>query len=312
MSERLPKASDRSRLLRLAGTLISLSLLVYLFSRQWGSIIAAFSDLSIGILIGCQVLMVISRVAVGTRWYVLLHTANLDVTWGQSQKITFGGLFASNFLPTTIGGDVVRLLGAVQNNLSGSTSTASLIVDRLVGMVGMLLMLPLGLGSLWSWCEIQTTSSISISPIFPTMRMISKWWNQSVDLLQRVWHSLNLWRSKPLALAKALIFSLIHQACIYAIITLLLIDLGESLSYWVVAGFWSFIYFITLIPISINGYGVQELALTFFFTQVAGISEPAALAVAALVRLTQMIASIPGALFLPGIMAGAHQKDSYE
>jgi hypothetical protein len=109
-------------------------------------------------------------------------------------------------------------------------------------------------------------------------------------------------------LTLALVFTLIHQACIYGIITLLLSDLEEPLTFWMVAGLWSFIYFITLLPISINGYGVQELALLFFFTQVASASEPAALAVATLVRLTQMFASLPGALFLPSIMAGAPKR----
>jgi uncharacterized membrane protein YbhN (UPF0104 family) len=81
-------------------------------------------------------------------------------------------------------------------------------------------------------------------------------------------------------------------------------DLGEPLPFWQIPGIWSFIYFVTLLPISINGYGVQELALTFFFSQVAEVSESSALAVAVLVRTIQMLASLPGAAFLPSIMTG--------
>jgi len=45
-------------------------------------------------------------------------------------------------LPTTIGGDVLRLAGAVRLGLSTSLAAASLVVDRLVGMTGMVLMVP--------------------------------------------------------------------------------------------------------------------------------------------------------------------------
>ena len=55
---------------------------------------------------------------------------------------------------------------------------------------------------------------------------------------------------------------------------------------------------------------MQELSLTFFFSQVAGIPEPAALAVAALVRIVQMLASLPGALFIPAIMAARTKRNA--
>ncbi len=75
------------------------------------------------------------------------------ISFRQSLRITFAGLFASNFLPTTIGGDVVRLAGAIQYELDAATSTASLVVDRLVGMAGMAMMVPFSLPSLMSYRE---------------------------------------------------------------------------------------------------------------------------------------------------------------
>ena len=308
MIEKLPGKANRSRLLRWGGTLLSLALLVYLANRQWGAILEAFTDLSFTTLMSCLGIMFVSRIAVGSRWHALLLATDLKVTWWQSQKITFAGLFASNFLPSTIGGDVVRLLGAVQSNLSGTISAASLIVDRLAGMLGMALMLPLGLAPLWGWYVSQYRILENPDSILFTAGMVSKGFQRVQDWVQRFWQAFKLWQSKPLSLIFALVFTLVHQACIYGIITFLLIDLGEPLSFWVVAGLWSFIYFITLLPISINGYGVQELALLFFFTQVVGVSEPASLAVATLVRLTQMFASLPGAFFVPGIMAGTPKE----
>jgi len=80
--------------------------------------------------------------------------------------------------------------------------------------------------------------------------------------------------------------------------------MGEEVSLWLIAGLWSATYFITLLPISINGMGVQELSMAFFFSSIAGISPSSALTLALLMRVIQMLASLPGVLSLPDIIAG--------
>jgi hypothetical protein len=57
------------------------------------------------------------------------------------------------------------------------------------------------------------------------------------------------------------------------------------------------------VPISINGLGVQELLLYYLFANVGGISLTASLMLAVLMRVIQMAASLPGALYLPSILA---------
>jgi hypothetical protein len=63
-------------------------------------------------------------------------------------------------------------------------------------------------------------------------------------------------------------------------------------------------YFVTLLPISVNGLGVQELSMTFFFTTFGGISAASGLTIALFMRFLPMIASLPGAIFIPGMLAG--------
>ena len=74
-----------------------------------------------------------------------MYSAGTGITLRQSTHLTFAMLFASNFLPTTIGGDVVRLAGALRLGFDQAISVASLVVDRLVGMTGMAMALLLGL-----------------------------------------------------------------------------------------------------------------------------------------------------------------------
>jgi hypothetical protein len=58
-----------------------------------------------------------------------------------------------------------------------------------------------------------------------------------------------------------------------------------------------------LIPVSVNGLGVQELSLTLLLSRVGGLSHSESLTVAILIRALFLMSSLPGAYFLPSILA---------
>ena len=78
--------------------------------------------------------------------------------------------------------------------------------------------------------------------------------------------------------------------------------MNDPVPYWLIGGLWSLVYFVTLIPVSINGLGVQEVAITFAFSTLGGASEQSSLTLALLIRTLFILASLPGAIFLPGIL----------
>jgi len=84
-------------------------------------------------------------------------------------------------------------------------------------------------------------------------------------------------------------------------------SVGEDIPYWTIAFLYSLSYLATLIPLSIGGLGIQEMSITYLFSNFAGVSMQAALALAVLNRLAFVINSLPGAFFLPSILK-EHQK----
>ncbi|TLN09842.1 flippase-like domain-containing protein, partial [bacterium] len=132
--------------LRWAGTIVALGLLVYLLTQQgWDEFANAIQAIPAWAFLAAFACLFASRLTTIGRWLTLLRSAEVDISARDAFKLVFAGLFASNFLPTTIGGDVVRLAGALQLRLDAGIVTASLIVDRLVGMAGMATLLPLEL-----------------------------------------------------------------------------------------------------------------------------------------------------------------------
>jgi uncharacterized membrane protein YbhN (UPF0104 family) len=308
MTERQQKLSIYT-LIRWVGTILAFGLVVYLLYQQgWDQIWGAVRQIGVerfAIAIG---LMIVSRFMMVGRWYVLMVSSEEKFTLVDGLKLTFAGLFANNFLPSTVGGDVVRFAGAVQAGYDGVISAASLIVDRLVGMFGMALALPIGLYRAFqvpnpfaSYTNLDVHMFAGFLPV-SVISFMEKIRDKGKALLKRLLEAVALWIRQPRALLSSLLFTLFHMVCFFGILWVLLDGMNDPVPYWLIGGLWSLVYFVTLIPISINGLGVQEVAITFAFSTLGGASEDSAVILALLFRTLVMLASLPGALFISGIL----------
>jgi len=290
--------SKRS-ILRIIGTISALGLVIYLIWRNWTGFLDALGSLPVPLLLLLLTIALMSRFLVTLRWFILLRLTYPELCFFTVLKLSFVGLFSTNVLPSTIGGDVVKLGGAVQFGLESSDVTASLIVDRLVGLATMASFLPIGIFSLF---QNQTLSKIMMGSI--AGEFFAKIWQRTLDFLIRVKKALTLWLKQPKHLMIAAICSYGHMACTFAMVSLILSSLGETVPFLRVGGLWVLVYFITLIPISINGLGLQEFSLSLVFTNYAGVSDANSLVLALLMRVLFMTASLPGALFFPEVLTG--------
>jgi uncharacterized membrane protein YbhN (UPF0104 family) len=284
---------NRQRLIQVVGTILAIVLLIVLISEEgWDEVVAAVGKIQLVNLLWVAILFFISRIAVVARWHVLLKSGGVDIRFKDSALMTFTGLFASNFLPTTIGGDVLRLAGAMQMGFDRAVCLASIAADRLIGMLGMFMVAPLGLVYAWN-----------VLPANPFDASFLAFLRKPIAFLKRTFLTFSIWLKKPGSLLLSLLFTWIHMLCWFGSIYLFLNDLGHHVSFWMIAGLWSLTYFITQIPISISGYGLQELSFTFLFSHVAGVTPAACLTVSVLIRAYQVFTSLPGVFFLPSALA---------
>jgi hypothetical protein len=292
---------NRRLLLQLTGTLLAIFLIFLLVREEgWDEILVALKAIQLTDLLLVAVFFAISRFATAARWHVLLRSGGVDIPFRDSLSLTFTGLFASNFLPTTIGGDAVRLGGIMQMGFDRAVCLASLAVDRIIGMLGMSMAAPLGLAYAWNTLFGGAASALGM-PAFL---------RRPLDFLKRTLNSFSLWIKKPGALLLSLSFTWVHMLCLFASISVFVSGLGTPVSFWMIAGLWSLTYFVTLIPISINGLGLQELSFTFLMSNVAGLSAQNSLTIAILIRAYFMFSSLPGAAFLPSTLANMTNRKS--
>ena len=267
---------NRQLLLQLAGTVLAIVLLFLLLreeKEEGRRMLAAMREIKMVDLLWVALLFTISRIAVTYRWHVLLRSGGLNIHFKDSLALTFMGLFATNFLPTTIGGDVVKLVGTVQMGFDRAVCLASIAADRLIGMLGMCMTAPIGVFYSWNILQINLFSA----SFFARLKKPMAFFKRTISIF-------SIWLRKPGSLLASFAFTWIHMLCLFGSIYIFVNDFGTHVSFWVIAGLWSLTYLITLIPISINGYGVQELAFTFLMSNVAGLTPAVGAAIALLIR----------------------------
>jgi len=294
-------SENRQTIVRALGSLLALALLIILLEEEGdGELFSALRRVSIGYFLAAVVALFISRLFAAARWHILLQSAGVEVRFLRSIMLTFTGNFSSNFLPTTIGGDMARLAGAMQLGYDRAICVASLVADRLIGLAGMSVALPLGLIPIFQLGSHGALQSVAVSVLV----------QKGADFAKRTFASFSIWLKKPLALGGAMLATFGNMAFIYLTIYFLLLGIDHHVSYWLVAGLYTLTYFVTLVPISINGLGVQELSMTFLLIQLGGLSSSESATVALLTRALFIITSLPGAFFLPSILAAINNKSA--
>ncbi len=305
MNDTSGKKNTRSSWMRWLGTFAALALIGYLLSQRWDDVRDAVQQISLAQFLLASGFMLLSRFMVVGRWYVLLRSGGIEITYLDVVRLTFAGLFASNFLPSTVGGDVVRLAGGMQKGFDGSIMAASLVMDRMIGVIGMMFMLPVGIKQIIDSGQLTPISLLWI-PFFSTVvsdaGFLQKGLQKVKKVAQKVLQAFKMWARKPKALLGALIFTGAHMLCWFSAMYIVLQDIEDPLSLWMIGGLWSFVYLVTLAPISIGGWGVQEVSITYIFTTFGGISEQHAITLALAIRTLLMVASLPGSAFLSSFM----------
>jgi uncharacterized protein (TIRG00374 family) len=123
---------------------VSLALLAYLLSTtDLGTLHDRFRR-GDTMLLALAVLLYTATLAISTwRWRMLLHAQGYQATMGRLGASYLVATFFNNFLPSNIGGDVIRVRDSSAVTGSTTTSLAIVAIDRILGL-GALYLLALG------------------------------------------------------------------------------------------------------------------------------------------------------------------------
>lgn len=298
------KSSFNRGWVRWLGTAVATVLFFWLLLRlDWHATWANLNQLSIGLVLLALSFYYTGMLANAFRWYILLKTQVAGISLVEVIKIVFAGAFVSNFLPSTIGGDTVRVISIRRFIADWEVSVASVVIDRLLNVLAMLVTLP------FTWITfgakilaILKLASITVMglAVQESAQPVGSGgvWKRSFNRIRR---ALALWKSHPWQLCLAFVIAWLSIFAIFCGVWVIARGLGIHVAIYQVIGINVITYLLTLLPISINGYGVREVAMTALYLQLGATLEQAS-TLALITRFFMLLETLPGAIWLAQIM----------
>ena len=118
---------------------VSVALLWMLFSRADVSAMAEqFRCMHIGWMLAALATYGLMLVVSAWRWQLLLQVQRIPVRFGLLTNSFLVATFFNNFLPSNIGGDVVRVADTAPYAGSKTVATTIVLVDRAIGLIALL------------------------------------------------------------------------------------------------------------------------------------------------------------------------------
>ncbi len=215
------------------------------------------------------------------RWGLLLWKRGIDLPLWRLLNLYFIGLFFSTFLPTLVGGDVVRGYYLFRYTEERSKAVAAIFLDRFSGVYALAIMSFIaGAISFGRFSEEKIFLVVSLSALVLLVLFSIIFWGRSIHLLFLPFRRFNPWqirekgerfveavssyRPEKGLLALVLILSLLFNAMIILMVYFLSLSLDWKVS---LIDFFVFIPMVTLIamfPLSLSGLGAREGSLAVF------------------------------------------------
>lgn len=129
---------------------LSLGLLWWLVrSIAWGELARALVGVGWPYVAAAAAWIVGSMVVSTAKWRMVLQAEGFAPGWTQLWQAYWAGLFGNNFLPSSIGGDALRIWWAGRLTGDPAGAAASVVVERLLATTGLAVVGLGGAGFLW-------------------------------------------------------------------------------------------------------------------------------------------------------------------
>ena len=259
-------------------------------------VIRALKGANIYFLVGAFIIYCGSYYLRTYRWQILLKTKGIIASNAYLYQSYMVGIFFSNFLPSIVGGDGIRVYDIWRLEPNKSIAVSTVIVDRILGLIVLiafagstLLFVPqaiiselklsyLSYYNLWLLLGIMIFAVIiqkTFLPICRLSRVLNKvkspWWQKIQEKFKNIFNAFIAFSNHKASLIKALAWSILVQITVithYYLVAKALSFPTPLITFFLVVPVATVI---TMLPISINGIGLRENAFVFLlgtFSQV--------------------------------------------
>ncbi len=107
--------------------------------QKWNSFIEHFRQMNIWIFVGTLCIFTLTHAIVGMRWWLLLRSQSVFINLWVAVRLYFLGWFYNNFMPSSVGGDLIRAWYVTRHTEKRFEAALSVFVDRAIGLLSTLM-----------------------------------------------------------------------------------------------------------------------------------------------------------------------------
>lgn len=232
------------------------------------------------------------------RWQMLLKAAGIQASLKKLITSFSGGIFFSIFLPSTIGGDVVKTADLAGHTRKTKEVIATVFLDRLSGYIGLVfvILLALFLGRELVRDKVVISSVIVIVVLLFVILLvlfngviyakIAKFLTapgagKIKEAIGDLHSEIHIFRHRKKTILYNLILSFFIQIIMPISVYFIALSLGIKIKFFYFLVFLPIIGAITLLPIAIGGLGLRENLFVVYFAK-AGVIKQLAVAMSLL------------------------------
>ncbi|MHC4912448.1 MAG: lysylphosphatidylglycerol synthase transmembrane domain-containing protein [Planctomycetota bacterium] len=306
----------------------------------WDNLAETFLKINLGVFAVALGIFAIGQAIVALRWWLLLRSQSIFIKFSASVRLHFLGLFYNNFLPSSVGGDVVRAWYVTRHTDKRFEAALSVFVDRAIGLLSTMIIAAffymfflrgrhditvsgdekqgsfLNSVAEYKWALI-AACALLVAVFFSLLLhargrvLLNKAWMYFRKLgssgIKKLKDAIVIYCSKPLTILVVFGLTVFLQILTITGFWFLGLNLGieASIKYYYV--FFTLTWVLGAVPVSIGGAVVVEGTLSYMFIHFANVGKGAASALALCQRAVWMLTSLAGAVIH---LFGAHLPEA--
>ena len=285
-----------------------------LWQTDFGAVLDAMRGPNPAPLVAAVALVILDRALNGWRWVALLgaidpsHRPSLR----RALRVFFVSTFLGTFLPGSVGGDAVRTVATTRLGVPAADAAASVVLDRLLGAIGILLVAVLGLATMPDLAaDTVVVAAVAFGSVVAAAGAALVFSRAGAAAAERLigWMPGRRLRDVGTTLVETVRVHGKNRARMSAVLAAsVLVQLLRVLEAWTLGlalglpvglevyfGLVPLILLIILLPVTVNGIGTSQAAFVWLFGR-SGVDPADAFALSVLFLALGVVGNLPGAV----------------
>ena len=273
-------------ILQIGVSLLFIGLLFYLMRDDFPEILQTLKNVDRPLFVLAFFVCLSTVLILAKRLQLIFAAEDIRVKMADTSNLTFVGFFFNNFLPTSVGGDIVKAMCAARITRAPVKSVTSVLMDRIFGLFTFILIPSISFLFFLKkvnnpWVPVVIYSFLAAATLFFILlfnrraarrfRFIEGFLNRFHlgEKARKIYDGMHGFKKHKGVIVQVLLLSIVGQSISIFVVYLIALALGAHTN---------LIYFFLLVPIinlmsmvpSLNGLGIRESAYTYFLAPFLG------------------------------------------